>query len=93
MAEHQASCDPFSGDWAQNRSGLRFTLLVVEIAWLIGVLFATGIWNAKANNRESSLDINVSAVGGLLPEVVVTSKEVIVATRRAGVEASTTGLK
>lgn len=93
MAEHQASCDPLAGDWTQRRSGLWFTLLVVAMAWLIGVLFATGFWNTEANNRESSLDVNVSAVGGLLPKVVVTSKEIIVATRRAAVEAPTTGLK
>jgi hypothetical protein len=93
MAEHLASRSHFAGDGAQSRSGLRLVLMVVAIAWFVGVLFATESWNAEAKDSGASLDVNVSAVGGLLPKVVVTSKEVIVGTRQAAIEAPTTDLK
>ena len=68
-------------------------MLVVVFALLIGVLFATGFWNEQVQHSGSSPDINVSVVGGLLPSVIVESKNDIAGTLKYPVDVPTLGAR
>ncbi len=54
-------------------------IVLVAVALLIALLFATGFWSADVKEGELP-KVNVSADGGKLPDVDLKSKEVVVGT-------------
>jgi FtsZ-interacting cell division protein ZipA len=70
----------------EKRSGAGRTILIilVVIAVVVGLLFATGFWSA--NVTKSGALPEVSVKGGELPKVDMDSKEVVVGTSEKTVE-------
>ena len=70
----------------EKRSGAGRTILIilVVIAVIVGLLFATGFWSA--NVTKSGALPEVSVKGGALPKVDVDSKEVVVGTSKKTVD-------
>lgn len=93
MAEYQASRDPDAEPKAKSGPGRKVGLLLAAIVVIAGVLFLTGFWDVEVTDRGSLPDIMVSADGGQLPKVDVTSKEVIVGTKQTTVEVPTVEVK
>ena len=54
-------------------------IVLVAIALVVALLFATGFWSADVKNGELP-QVKVSADGGKLPDVDLKSKEVVVGT-------------
>ncbi len=61
------------------------TLLIVllAVAAIVGLLFATGFWSADVKNGALP---EVSVQGGALPDVDLDSKEVVVGTTKAEID-------
>lgn len=73
------------GEPIRHKSGAGKTIVIVlvVIAAIVGVLFATGFWSA--NVKEGSLP-EVSVKGGDMPNVDLDSKAVVVGTKKTEVE-------
>lgn len=73
------------GEPIRQKSGAGKTIVIVlvVIAAIVGVLFATGFWSA--NVKEGSLP-EVSVMGGDMPNVDLDSKAVVVGTKKTEVE-------
>ena len=70
----------------ETRRGRGSTALIilVAIAVIVGLLFATGFWSANVT-KDGALP-EVSVKGGALPKVDMDSKEVVVGTSKTEVE-------
>ena len=70
----------------EKRSGAGRTILIilVVIAVVVGLLFATGFWSANVT-KDGALP-EVSVKGGELPKVYMDSKEVVVGTSEKTVD-------
>jgi hypothetical protein len=71
----------------KSRSGGIIALLLVIVALVIGLLFATGFWSADVT--KSGALPTVSVDGGALPKVDLQSKEIVVGTTATKVEVPT----
>ncbi|KHA63590.1 hypothetical protein [Sphingomonas sp. Ant20] len=73
------------GEPVRQKSGAGKTIVIVlvVIAAIVGVLFATGFWSA--NVKEGSLP-EFSVKGGDMPNVDLDSKAVVVGTKKTEVE-------
>lgn len=65
-------------------AGRVILIVLVVIAVIVGLLFATGFWSAKVT-KDGSLP-EVSVKGGALPKVDMDSKEVVVGTSKTTVD-------
>jgi beta-lactam-binding protein with PASTA domain len=65
-------------------AGSTIAIILVVIALIVGVLFATGFWSADVK-KDGALP-EVSVKGGELPKVDMDSKEVVVGTKKTEVE-------
>ncbi|MEG3164291.1 hypothetical protein U1701_06765 [Sphingomonas sp. PB2P19] len=65
-------------------AGSTIAIILVVIALIVGVLFATGFWSADVK-KDGALP-QVSVKGGELPKVDMDSKEVVVGTKKTEVE-------
>lgn len=82
MAEYQN--DAYRTE-RKSSAGRTIAIILIVLAVIVGVLFATGFW--KADVKEGSLpDVDVSAKGGSLPDVDVDSKKVVVGTKETTVD-------
>lgn len=74
-----------TGEPIREKSGAGKTIVIilVVIAAIVGVLFATGFWSADV--KEGALP-QVSVKGGDMPNVDLDSKEVVVGTTKTEVE-------
>lgn len=76
----------------KSNTGRNILILIIALAAIAGVLFATGFWSADV--KEGALpDVDVSAQGGKLPSVDVDSKEVVVGTKKEEIEVPVVGVK
>jgi hypothetical protein len=64
-------------------AGRTVIIVIVAIAAIVGVLFATGFWSADV--KEGALP-EVSVKGGTMPNVDLDSKQVVVGTSKTEVE-------
>jgi hypothetical protein len=64
--------------------GTTIAIVLVAIAVIVGLLFATGFWSADVK-KDGALP-EVSVKGGELPSVDLDSKEVVVGTTKTEVE-------
>jgi type 1 fimbria pilin len=60
-------------------------IVLLAIALLVALLFATGFWSADVKEGELP-KVNISANGGKLPDVDLKSKEVVVGTKSTTVD-------
>lgn len=67
----------------RSNVGTTIALILLAIAAIVGVLFATGFWSATVKGGALP---EVSVKGGDLPNVDVQSKEVVVGTTKTSVE-------
>jgi beta-lactam-binding protein with PASTA domain len=68
----------------RRSGGATITIVLVVIAVIVGLLFATGFWSANVT-KDGALP-QVSVKGGALPKVDMDSKEVVVGTSKTKVE-------
>lgn len=86
MVEYRADRVPITDDQDNSGPWRTVALLVGALALLLGVLFATGFWNAQAQQPEKLPEMNVRAVGGLLPGIVVEPNNAITGTMKIPVD-------
>ncbi|MCP3730690.1 hypothetical protein M9978_09645 [Sphingomonas sp. MG17] len=65
-------------------AGTTIAIVLVAIAVIVGLLFATGFWSADV--KEEGALPEVSVKGGELPSVDLDSKEVVVGTTNAEID-------
>ena len=65
-------------------AGTTIAIILVAVAVIVGLLFATGFWSADVK-KDGALP-EVSVKGGELPSVDLDSKEVVVGTKKTQVE-------
>lgn len=91
MAEvHQ---DPYTGDRVvvrKSKGGRTLAIVLVVILAIVGILFATGFWDADVSGGDVP---EVSVQGGALPKVDVDSKEVVVGSKKETIDVPTVGVK
>ncbi|CAN5407784.1 hypothetical protein BH10PSE12_BH10PSE12_25620 [soil metagenome] len=75
---------------AGSSTGKTIAIIIVALAVIAGILFATGFWSADV--KEGALP-EVSVKGGALPDVDVDSKKVVVGTKSTTVEVPTVETK
>jgi beta-lactam-binding protein with PASTA domain len=68
----------------RRSGGATIAIVLVVIAVIVGLLFATGFWSANVT-KDGALP-QVSVKGGALPKVDMDSKEVVVGTSKTKVE-------
>ncbi|MEG3087300.1 hypothetical protein [Sphingomonas sp. PB4P5] len=68
----------------RRSGGTTIAIVLVAIAVIVGLLFATGFWSADMK-KDGALP-EVSVKGGELPSVDLDSKEVVVGTKKTEVE-------
>lgn len=68
----------------RRSGGTTILIVLVAIAVIVGLLFATGFWSANVT-KDGALP-EVSVKGGALPKVDMDSKEVVVGTSKTKVE-------
>jgi beta-lactam-binding protein with PASTA domain len=68
----------------RRSGGTTIIVILVAIAVIVGVLFATGFWSANVTKKGSLPEVVVK--GGALPKVDMDSKEVVVGTSKTKVE-------
>jgi hypothetical protein len=68
----------------RGRTGRTITIVLIVIAAIVAVLFATGFWSADVKKDGALPEITVK--GGELPQVDLDSKEVVVGTKKTEVE-------
>lgn len=68
----------------RRSGGTTIAIVLVAIAVIVGLLFATGFWSADVK-KDGALP-EVSVKGGELPSVDMDSKEVVVGTKKTDVE-------
>jgi hypothetical protein len=85
--------DPYDTDRVvvkRGGAGRTIAIIVVVLALIAAVLFATGFWKADVTRGDMP---QVSVKGGDLPNVDVDSKEVVVGTEKKTVDVPTVGVK
>lgn len=93
MAEYQSDRTTLA-DGPQKRSAVgTIAIVVVGIALIVVVLFATGFWSMDVKDAGSAPKVTVSATAGQLPDVDVKSQEVVVGTKTTTVEVPTVEVK
>ncbi len=75
-----------------SSTGRVFIILAIAAALIVGLLFATGFWEADVKGGALP-DVDVSATGGEMPNVDVDSKEVVVGTKKETIDVPTVGVK
>ncbi|MBU6267497.1 MAG: hypothetical protein KGN34_08150 [Sphingomonadales bacterium] len=80
--------DTETGQVVERRSsgGAIFLGIVVVLAVIVGLLFATGFWSAKVRDPGELPSVAVKASGGALPDVDLNSKKVVVGTKQTSVD-------
>ena len=80
--------DTETGEVVERRSsgGAIFLGIVVVLAVVVGLLFATGFWSAKVTDPGQLPSVAVKASGGAMPAVDLDSKKVVVGTRQTTVD-------
>lgn len=68
----------------RSNTGRTIVIVLVAIAVIVGLLFATGFWSANVT-KEGALP-EVSVKGGALPKVDMDSKKVVVGTSKTTVD-------
>ena len=68
----------------KRSGGTIFAIILVAVAAIVFILFATGFWSA--NVTKSGAMPEVSVKGGELPKVDVQSKQIVVGTTKAKVD-------
>jgi hypothetical protein len=74
----------------KSHAGRTIAIILVAIAVIVGILFATGFWKADVAGGDMP---DVSVQGGSLPKVDVDSKEVVVGTKKEEIEVPVVGVK
>lgn len=85
--------DPYTGDRAvvhKSRTGRALAIVAILILAIVGILFATGFWEADVRGGDLP---EVSVQGGDMPNVDVDSKEVVVGTKKEEIDVPTVGVK
>lgn len=93
MADYQTDKEPIAVKTRKSGAGSTIVLLGIILALIIGLLFATGFWNLDVKDSGSLPEVKVRAEAGQMPDVDVTSKEVIVGTKKTTVEVPTVEVK
>lgn len=85
MADYRETVD---GTYVERRRGPAPVILgvLLILALIVAVLFATGFWSAKVTREGELPDVSVKATGGELPKVDLDSKKVVVGTKDTTVE-------
>jgi hypothetical protein len=68
----------------RSGGGKMVVIILVAIAVIVGLLFATGFWSANVTKKGALPEVAVK--GGALPKVDMDSKEVVVGTSKTKVE-------
>lgn len=82
--------EPYRDDSHRKSGTSVWVWVVLAIALIVGLLFATGFWSADV--KEGKLP-EVSVDGGKLPAVDVDSKEVVVGTEKKEIDVPVVGVK
>jgi hypothetical protein len=92
MAEYR---ETVNGDYVVRRRSATPVILgvLLILALIVAVLFATGFWSAKVTREGELPDVSVKATGGELPKVDVDSKKVVVGTKQTTVDVPTVQTK
>jgi len=92
MADYR---ETVNGDYVVRRRSAAPVILgvLLILALIVAVLFATGFWSAKVTREGELPDVSVKATGGELPKVDLDSKQVVVGTKEATVEVPTVDTK
>ncbi len=92
MADYRETVD---GTYVERRRGPAPVILgvLLILALIVAVLFATGFWSAKVTQPGALPDVSVKATGGELPKVDLDSKKVVVGTKQTTVDVPTVKTK
>ena len=89
MAEFRANPEPVADKRAHFGATVAVTITVCFLALLLGLLFASGYWNERVNQANSSPQFNAKVVGGRLPGVVVEPIQAVAGTMKLPVDPPT----
>lgn len=88
MAEYRDANGNMTYVEKKSNTGMIIGGVVLVLAIIVGLLFATGFWSANVKSGAMP-KIDVSAKGGAMPAVDVKSKELVVGTSKTTVDVPT----
>lgn len=93
MDDYKATDDQTTTQADRRRGpGATIGMILLAIAVIVGLLFATGFWKADVSGGALP-EVDVSAKSGAMPDVDLDSKEVVIGTKETTVEVPTVGTK